>query len=95
VSEPQVTYNIDVNALCWLAFTYKKFALNLIELNCKRTNRIYRYLLFYKSNVMQVNQQQNFSKIVLMIRQAQYNAIKTVNKEMIDLYWNVGQYISN
>lgn len=44
---------------------------------------------------MQVNQQQNFSKIVLMIRQAQYNAIKTVNKEMIDLYWNVGQYISN
>jgi predicted nuclease of restriction endonuclease-like (RecB) superfamily len=95
VSEPQVTYNIDVNALCWLAFTYKKFALNLIELNCKRTNRIYRYLLFYKSNVMQVNQQQNFSKIVLMIRQAQYNAVKTVNKEMIDLYWNVGQYISN
>ncbi|MEA5127433.1 MAG: PDDEXK nuclease domain-containing protein [Proteiniphilum sp.] len=44
---------------------------------------------------MQVNQQQNFSKIVLMIRQAQYNAVKTVNKEMIDLYWNVGQYISN
>lgn len=44
---------------------------------------------------MQLNQQQNFSEIVLMIRQAQYNAAKTVNKEMINLYWNIGQYISN
>ncbi len=44
---------------------------------------------------MELSQQQNFSEIVLMIRQAQYNALKAVNKEMIDLYWKVGQYISN
>jgi len=44
---------------------------------------------------MELSQQQNFSEIVLMIRQAQYNAIKSVNREMIDLYWNVGQYISS
>ncbi|MDH6310306.1 putative nuclease of restriction endonuclease-like (RecB) superfamily [Dysgonomonas sp. PFB1-18] len=43
---------------------------------------------------MQLSQQQNFSEIVLMIRQAQYNAMKTVNAEMINLYWNVGEYIS-
>lgn len=30
-----------------------------------------------------------------MIKQSQYKAVKTVNKEMIDLYWNVGQYIGN
>jgi predicted nuclease of restriction endonuclease-like (RecB) superfamily len=44
---------------------------------------------------MELSQQQNFSEIVLMIRQAQYNAMKSVNREMIDLYWNVGQYISS
>ncbi len=44
---------------------------------------------------MQLSQQQQFSEIVLMIRQTQYNAMKIVNKEMIDLYWNVGQYIAN
>jgi len=44
---------------------------------------------------MELSQQQQFSEIVSMIRQAQYNAVKAVNKEMINLYWNVGQYISN
>lgn len=44
---------------------------------------------------MELSEQQNFSEIVLMIRQAQYNAMKSVNREMIDLYWNVGQYISS
>ncbi|MDR0686864.1 MAG: PDDEXK nuclease domain-containing protein [Dysgonamonadaceae bacterium] len=44
---------------------------------------------------MELSQQQNFSEIVLMIRQAQYDAMKSVNREMIDLYWNVGQYISS
>ena len=39
-------------------------------------------------------QQQQFSEIVSMIRQSQYNAIKTVNTELINLYWNVGNYIS-
>jgi predicted nuclease of restriction endonuclease-like (RecB) superfamily len=43
---------------------------------------------------MQLSPQQQFSEIVLMIRQTQYNAMKTVNKEMIDLYWNIGQYIT-
>jgi len=44
---------------------------------------------------MELSQQHNFSEIVLMIRQAQYNAMKVINKEMINMYWNVGQYISN
>jgi predicted nuclease of restriction endonuclease-like (RecB) superfamily len=43
---------------------------------------------------MELSQQQQFSEIVLMIRQARYNAVKSVNKEMINLYWNVGQHIS-
>jgi len=44
---------------------------------------------------MELSQQQQFSEIVSMIRQAQYNAVKAVNKEMISLYWNIGQYISD
>lgn len=44
---------------------------------------------------MELSQQQQFSEIISMIRQSQYNAVKAVNKEMINLYWNVGQYISN
>ena len=43
---------------------------------------------------MLLNKKQQFSEIVLMIRRSQYNAIKTVNAEMINLYWNVGKYIN-
>ncbi|MDL2227859.1 PDDEXK nuclease domain-containing protein [Odoribacter sp. OttesenSCG-928-L07] len=42
---------------------------------------------------MQLNRKNEFSDIVLLIKQARYNAIKSVNTELIDLYWNVGQYI--
>ena len=44
--------------------------------------------------MMQLDKRQQFSEVVLMIRQAQYNAMKTVNAEMINLYWNIGAYIS-
>lgn len=44
--------------------------------------------------MMQLDKRQQFSEVMLMIRQAQYNAMKTVNAEMINLYWNVGAYIS-
>lgn len=43
---------------------------------------------------MQLSQQQQFSEVVLMIRESHYNAAKAVNTELINLYWNVGQYIS-
>lgn len=41
---------------------------------------------------MQIETQ--FNDIVLLIKQAQGKAVKAVNKELIDLYWNIGQYIS-
>ena len=34
-----------------------------------------------------------FTDIVNLIKQARYNAIKAVNAELINLYWNVGEYI--
>lgn len=43
---------------------------------------------------MQLDKRQQFSEIVLMIRESHYNAAKAVNTELINLYWNVGQYIS-
>ncbi|WP_116788991.1 PDDEXK nuclease domain-containing protein [Flavobacterium psychrotrophum] len=37
----------------------------------------------------------NFIEIVQIIKQSRTNAIKAVNAELINLYWNVGRYISN
>ena len=44
---------------------------------------------------MQLNKQKQFSDIVCLIKEAQSNAVKAVNTELINLYWNVGQYISS
>lgn len=35
-----------------------------------------------------------FNEIIELIRKARINALKSVNKQLIDLYWNVGEYIS-
>lgn len=43
---------------------------------------------------MQIEKQKQFNDIVLLIKQAQGKAIKAINKELIDLYWNIGKYIS-
>ena len=34
-----------------------------------------------------------FIEIKERIRQAQYNALKTVNKQLISLYWDIGKII--
>ena len=36
-----------------------------------------------------------FAEIVSLIRSAQASAYRAVNKELINLYWNIGYYISN
>ncbi|WNY27687.1 DUF1016 N-terminal domain-containing protein [Methanolapillus ohkumae] len=38
--------------------------------------------------------QKQFMDVVSLIRKSRQNAIKMVNTELIYLYWNVGQYIS-
>ncbi|HQP03762.1 MAG TPA: PDDEXK nuclease domain-containing protein [Bacteroidales bacterium] len=35
-----------------------------------------------------------FSGIIQLIKQSQISAIKAVNSELINLYWNIGEYIS-
>jgi len=35
-----------------------------------------------------------FTEVVNMIHKARHNAIKSVNAELIKLYWNIGEYIS-
>ena len=35
-----------------------------------------------------------FDEIAAMIYEARYDAIKSVNAELVRLYWNVGGYIS-
>lgn len=36
----------------------------------------------------------NFEEIFKLIQESRYNALKAVNKELINLYWNVGAYIT-
>lgn len=35
-----------------------------------------------------------FNDIIHLIQKSRINAIKAVNKELINLYWNIGEYIS-
>lgn len=37
---------------------------------------------------------EQFSDIIQLIKQSRTNALKSVNAELINLYWNVGEYIS-
>ncbi|CAD0004628.1 PDDEXK nuclease domain-containing protein [Flavobacterium chungangense] len=39
--------------------------------------------------------QEQFTDIIQLIKQSRSNAITAVNTEMINLYWNIGQYIQN
>ena len=38
--------------------------------------------------------QKQFTEIITLIRQARFEAFKLVNTTLIDLYWNIGCYIS-
>jgi hypothetical protein len=40
------------------------------------------------------NTQPDFMAVVALIKQAQSNALKSVNTELINLYWNVGAYLT-
>jgi predicted nuclease of restriction endonuclease-like (RecB) superfamily len=43
---------------------------------------------------MQLVRKQEFTDVIRLIQQSKWGAIQSVNKELINLYWNVGQYIS-
>lgn len=45
-----------------------------------------------EANTIETN---SFVKIVELIQQSKQRAFASVNTELIDLYWNIGQYISN
>ena len=36
----------------------------------------------------------NFLEVLALIREARDRALRNVNKELINLYWQVGKYIS-
>lgn len=36
-----------------------------------------------------------FTEIVYLIKDARQNAISAVNAALINLYWNIGEYVSN
>ncbi len=44
---------------------------------------------------MDIVKNTSFEEVVNLIKQARYNATKVVNKELIDLYWNIGHYINS
>lgn len=38
--------------------------------------------------------EKRFTDTIQLIKQSQINAIRAVNAELINLYWNIGEYIS-
>ncbi|MDR1820025.1 MAG: hypothetical protein LBR15_07260 [Methanobrevibacter sp.] len=36
---------------------------------------------------------EDFTNILKMIKESQQNALRSVNTELIDLYWNIGKFI--
>lgn len=38
--------------------------------------------------------EKQFTDIIQLIKQSRNSAIKAVNAELINLYWNIGEYIS-
>ena len=38
--------------------------------------------------------QKQFTEIITLIKEARYETFKTVNQHLINLYWNIGEYIS-
>lgn len=44
--------------------------------------------------MMETDIEKHFSEIVQLIQKARNKALKSVNKELINLYWQVGEYIS-
>jgi predicted nuclease of restriction endonuclease-like (RecB) superfamily len=42
----------------------------------------------------QINKQQQFAEIAQFIQQSKGNVIQSINTELINLYWNIGKYIS-
>ncbi len=38
--------------------------------------------------------EKQFTEVIQLIKEARYKALKVVNTELIDLYWQVGEYIS-
>ena len=50
----------------------------------------------YMQDIILNNEQKEFiKKIKEKIRHSQYNALKSVNKELINLYWEIGKAIVN
>ena len=43
----------------------------------------------------QITKTNNFSDIVSLINQSRLRAYQAVNRELVELYWRIGEYISN
>ncbi len=42
-----------------------------------------------------LNEKEAFQEVLAMINQSRAKLVKTINSELIDLYWNIGEFISN
>lgn len=43
---------------------------------------------------IEITMEKRFTDIIQLIKKSQENAIRAVNAELIDLYWNIGEYIT-
>jgi hypothetical protein len=51
-------------------------------------------VLFFNQKSLSMKQDNQFLEVVGLIKQAKTNAWQSVNAELINCYWQVGEYIS-
>jgi len=44
---------------------------------------------------LELHDKEAFNKVLAMIKEARMKVSKAINNGLIDLYWNIGEYISN
>lgn len=59
-----------------------------------KSSKLYKYYKENRMNEISVTKNGDFQNIVLMIKKSQQKAYSSVNHELIDLYFNLGKYIS-
>ena len=47
-----------------------------------------------RENMSELTIQPEFSEVVSLIKLSRFQAVRAVNTELINLYWQIGEYIS-
>src|SRR5882672_5148740 len=79
---PFITYSLKTGVIFWVNGTWR--ALKFIISS----------LIYSHSSLVLIAHHDDFLKVYSMIEEARSKAWQQVNKALIELYWNIGRYVS-